>query len=251
MDPADIYRFDLQGMVVIRNVMTPEEVAAANAALDRHEHEFAGLEAAQDMLGWSAEDRAPFAAMLAHPRVVPYLNEICGRGFRMDHAPTLIRMEAGDGGRLNLHGSSGPGFDPKQCAVLCCAVLCCAALRCAVKCRAALCRDMPRCVALCCPVLRCAALPSMNHHTRWRRLLTYSRWIKCCHCRAQVLHLEKRPAAQRSGCCELDARRPGPWRWWIRLVSSQRACHRHPYSNRCRPLTALQSLPLRGTGTRA
>ena len=72
------------------------------------------IEAAQDMLGWNVADRAPFAAMLAHPRIVPYLNEICGRGFRMDHAPTLIQMDAGDGAQLGLHGSSGPGFDPKQ-----------------------------------------------------------------------------------------------------------------------------------------
>ena len=43
-----------------------------------------------------------------------YINSHCGPGFRMDHAPTLIRMDEGDGGRLNLHGSSGPGFDPKQ-----------------------------------------------------------------------------------------------------------------------------------------
>eukprot|EP01043_Picozoa_sp_COSAG02_P043426 COSAG02_NODE_3781_length_6236_cov_12.839661_6_plen_147_part_00 len=114
MDPADVYRFDLRGFVVLRGVLSTEEVAAANAALDLHGHEFAGLEAAQDMLGWGAADSAPFAGMLAHPRVVPYLNEICGRGFRMDHAPTLIRMDAGDGGRLGLHGSSGPGFDPKQ-----------------------------------------------------------------------------------------------------------------------------------------
>ena len=114
MDEGEVFRFDLRGFVVLRGVMTPPEVAAANAALDRHEHEFGGLEAAQDMLGWSAKDSAPFAAMLAHPRVVPLLNTICGSGFRMDHAPTLIRMDAGDGGRLGLHGSSGPGFDPKQ-----------------------------------------------------------------------------------------------------------------------------------------
>ena len=100
--------------VTLRGVMSAEEVAAANAVLDKHEHEFSGLEAAQDMLGWEPEDREPFVKMLAHERIVPFLNKICGPGFRMDHAPTLIRMDEGDGGRLNLHGSSGPGFDPKQ-----------------------------------------------------------------------------------------------------------------------------------------
>ena len=100
--------------VTLRGVMSAEEVAAANAVLDKHEHEFSGLEAAQDMLGWAPEDREPFVKMLAHEKIVPFLNKICGPGFRMDHAPTLIRMDEGDGGRLNLHGSSGPGFDPKQ-----------------------------------------------------------------------------------------------------------------------------------------
>ena len=82
--------------------------------------------------------------MLAHPKIVPYLNVICGQGFRMvrfhtpkipqpfpalsccfswgwmvvvggwqDHAPTLITQTQG-APNGNLHGSSGPGFDTNQ-----------------------------------------------------------------------------------------------------------------------------------------
>ena len=112
MDPGDVFRFDLQGYVILRGVLSPAEVAAANSAVDAHLPEFAGLESAQDMLGW--RDRAPFVRMLAHPRLVPYLNCICGPGFRMDHAPTMICQSKGDDTQLGLHGSSGPGFDPKQ-----------------------------------------------------------------------------------------------------------------------------------------
>lgn len=61
--------------------------------------------------------------MLAHKRIVPYLNVICGQGFRMDHGPTILTMDRddADGSRgdemevtVGLHGSSGPGFDPSQ-----------------------------------------------------------------------------------------------------------------------------------------
>jgi hypothetical protein len=55
----------------------------ANRAIDAHEDELAGFESTQDMLGWPAAERRVFQQLLAHPRVVPYLNEICGPGFRM------------------------------------------------------------------------------------------------------------------------------------------------------------------------
>ena len=72
------------------------------------------------MLGFPAGDRTPFVEMLAHPRLAPYLNEIVGSGYRMDHAPTLLTMEPGDPA-AGLHGSSGynswtgePGFNPLE-----------------------------------------------------------------------------------------------------------------------------------------
>ena len=68
---------------MIRGVLSPDEVAAANRSIDAHVDELEGFESTQDMLGWSMEERRPFQQLLAHPRIVPYLNEICGRGFRM------------------------------------------------------------------------------------------------------------------------------------------------------------------------
>ena len=65
------------------------------------------------MLGWPDAEREPFQRMLGHPKLTRYLNDICGKGFRMDHAPTLITQMTGSpsGG---LHGSSGPGFNPSS-----------------------------------------------------------------------------------------------------------------------------------------
>ena len=74
-------------LAVIRGVLSADEVAAANRSIDAHMDELdEGWEPTQDMLGWPAEERRPFQEMLAHPRIVPYLNEICGRGFRMVRA---------------------------------------------------------------------------------------------------------------------------------------------------------------------
>ena len=65
------------------------------------------------MLGWDRPWREPFRDMLAHPGIVPYLHAILGKGFRLDHLPSLIGMRRGAEGHM-LHGSSGPGFDPHQ-----------------------------------------------------------------------------------------------------------------------------------------
>eukprot|EP01052_Picozoa_sp_SAG31_P025858 SAG31_NODE_2296_length_5987_cov_13.607677_5_plen_307_part_00 len=116
MDAADIYRFDLQGYIVVRGVLSAEECAAANAAIDRHAEELVGFQSHQGMLGWSQNDRAPFTKMVAHPRIVPYLNTLCGNGFRMDHAPTLLTMRREDPGWQEehgyLHGFGAAYFDP-------------------------------------------------------------------------------------------------------------------------------------------
>jgi hypothetical protein len=131
MDSHERFLFDLNGFLVVEDVLSPSTVAAANAAVDAHqaEHVLAGhakdSEAAdgpgtarwdlRGMLGW--EDRAPFAEMLAHPRLVRLLNEICGPGFRMDHAPTLITQTKGsgsDGRDLGLHGGAQGQFSPSQ-----------------------------------------------------------------------------------------------------------------------------------------
>eukprot|EP01051_Picozoa_sp_SAG22_P001552 SAG22_NODE_62_length_23371_cov_84.500602_18_plen_189_part_00 len=133
MDADEVFLFDLCGYIVVKGVLTPQEVAAANAAIDRNEESAVisghakGTAAVPDgkqrgdtsrwdlrgMLGWGAGDREPFQRMLAHPKLVRYVNTICGSGHRMDHAPTLITQTQGSpaGG---LHGSSGPGFSERD-----------------------------------------------------------------------------------------------------------------------------------------
>ena len=69
--------------IVIRGVLTPEEIAVANAAVDTHQHELARSKRElagrgdsgpqrrdlRHMLGWEGSDRLPFTQMLAHSKV--------------------------------------------------------------------------------------------------------------------------------------------------------------------------------------
>ena len=98
MDASERFLFDLAGYIVVKDVLSPAVVAAANAAVDAHHAEAVVAEHMKNrehadgpdtarwdlrgMLGW--EDRAPFVEMLAHPKLVRFVNEICGAGFRMD-----------------------------------------------------------------------------------------------------------------------------------------------------------------------
>ncbi|GBG28573.1 Hypothetical Protein FCC1311_047952 [Hondaea fermentalgiana] len=114
--------FDLQGFVVIRNVLTKEEVAAANTAIDAHtwhergapvrnskdETKFAGdmktgrLDMA-GMLGWEDPHRRVFRKMLAHPGLVSTLHALVGEGYRLDHSPLVLGQNQGAEG-FGLHG---------------------------------------------------------------------------------------------------------------------------------------------------
>ena len=132
MDEDEKYLFDLNGYIVIENVLTEDEIALSNEAIDHHidpsntrsgENRLDGGSAALKgekgrgdmggMLKWEEPWCNPFRDMLVHPRIVPYLNEILGKGFRMDHQMSLLWMEKGAEG-FRFHGSSGPGFDPNQ-----------------------------------------------------------------------------------------------------------------------------------------
>jgi ectoine hydroxylase-related dioxygenase (phytanoyl-CoA dioxygenase family) len=132
MNETEKYLFDLNGYIVVEGVLSTDEVARCNEAVDRHAEgirertgdlslssdstTLKGTTGRGDMGGLLAWDKPwcePFREMLAHPGVVPYLHAILGPGYRLDHNAGLISMRKGAEGHL-LHGSSGPGFDPHQ-----------------------------------------------------------------------------------------------------------------------------------------
>eukprot|EP00658_Telonema_sp_P-2_P011102 TRINITY_DN14223_c0_g1_i11.p1 TRINITY_DN14223_c0_g1~~TRINITY_DN14223_c0_g1_i11.p1 ORF type:complete len:274 (-),score=39.01 TRINITY_DN14223_c0_g1_i11:500-1321(-) len=134
MSATEKFVFDLQGFVVLRGVLSADDVAQANAAIDSHKSELkervgtlrnsantsfggdgsTGRREAGTMLSWPKPDCNVFRKVLDHPRLVPYLNELCGKGYRMDHMPLLIAQYKGcegfglHGGRMNEEGEFLP-----------------------------------------------------------------------------------------------------------------------------------------------
>ena len=124
---ADRYLFDLNGYLVIKNVFTPEEVAAANAVITSHmpsaqertddavRNTKRGTPLAGDgksgridlggVLGWRAPGSELFRSVLDHPSLVPYFHDFLGKGYRMDHMPFVIAQNKGSEG-FSLHGGT-------------------------------------------------------------------------------------------------------------------------------------------------
>ena len=105
------YLFDLNGYLVIEDVLTADELARLNAAIDDQELEEPPRESAAgrfgDFLHW---DQA-FLDLLDHDRIMPVLAELLGDGFRLDHYYGIYLTQGT--GTLNLHGGGTP-YDPPE-----------------------------------------------------------------------------------------------------------------------------------------
>ena len=121
MPTDEKYLFDLLGFLIVRDVLSQEQLQLANAAIDSME-----LQQSPEYFGDSSTlggdntstrlgntggllelDKPfcdPFRAMLAHPKTTPHLNTILGEGWRLDHGPGLIAMDKGCSGGM-LHGN--------------------------------------------------------------------------------------------------------------------------------------------------
>ena len=122
MNDDEKFLFDLKGYLVIENVLSPDEVARCNEAIDHHASDFfetdRKLEGDSNRLGgstgkqkwmegmleWKRPWCEPFRDLLVHPQIKPYLCEVLGTP-RLDHGPLLIAMDKGNGGHY-LHGGA-------------------------------------------------------------------------------------------------------------------------------------------------
>ena len=107
MNEEEKFVFDLEGYLVIKDVLSPRELDDLNALVDQH------------LAGW--DDRPRIARQLSkvsnwgqaakdlidHPKILPYLVELIGPKVRIDHDYAII-MNRGDT-RGGLHG--GPSQD--------------------------------------------------------------------------------------------------------------------------------------------
>lgn len=118
MSDREKFLYDLQGFLVIPQVLTAEEVGALNAALDAHRDQIRDdvnsytsstlrgehpRRLVSGMLTWEAPHCDPFRRLLADERLRPYLNTILGPGWRMDQEPFVFFAEKGTEG-LVFHG---------------------------------------------------------------------------------------------------------------------------------------------------
>jgi len=120
MNDDEKYFFDLSGYLVLRAVLTADEVACMNAAIDHHaeqltphERRFEGDSQAltseirqhwlEGMLAWERPYCEPFRELLVHSRIRPYLEEVLGSDYRLDHGPSLVTMETDCAGHY-MHG---------------------------------------------------------------------------------------------------------------------------------------------------
>ncbi len=118
MNDHEKFFFDLNGYLVVEDVLTDEDLAACNEAIDRnadriteeesHLRGHAALTGTRvrgdiwDILTWPGPWCQPFRDLLAHPRILPYLTELLREGLRLDHVYGIVMTKGAEG--LQLHG---------------------------------------------------------------------------------------------------------------------------------------------------
>lgn len=119
MDEEQRYLFDLQGFLVVPNVLSRDELAELNALLDAakpwtlaagrppSQHNSSVKAHVGPVLEWGQ----PFRDLVSDRRVVPYLRALLGDGCRLDHEYAILMRQGA--GELQLHGGGTP-YDPAQ-----------------------------------------------------------------------------------------------------------------------------------------
>jgi ectoine hydroxylase-related dioxygenase (phytanoyl-CoA dioxygenase family) len=128
MDAKERYYWDLTGYLIVRNVLSQNEIDDVNEALQIamkgvQKRERSGARGSRALAGssarWYRGDSLlnlpkphchRFRDLLAHPQIVSRLRVMCGRGFRLDHGPQFNNAVKGTEG-LTLHGAGAPHRD--------------------------------------------------------------------------------------------------------------------------------------------
>lgn len=113
MNDNEKYLFDLQGYIAVENALEPAQLGALNGVLDEHIASDCAAEMRTHRFGGLLDWGPAYRALIDSPRVTPYLEQILGESFRLDHVYLdVIRSGTGPIG-ANLHGGGAP-FDPSQ-----------------------------------------------------------------------------------------------------------------------------------------
>jgi ectoine hydroxylase-related dioxygenase (phytanoyl-CoA dioxygenase family) len=113
MTELERYLFDLQGYIVIENALNSEQIAVLKQIINQQIINQNQPEASRHrfdcLLNWGK----PFRDLIDNPPITPYLAELLGQDFRLDHDYIhIIRQGEGPVGS-SLHGGGTP-YDPCQ-----------------------------------------------------------------------------------------------------------------------------------------
>ena len=100
MTPEEKYIFDLDGYLVVKNVLTPAEVDELNALADEAwpgEYEENGLRRTSRVSLWGPASQN----LIDHPKGLPYMVELLGPKVRVDHDYSIFMRKGGKAGRLH------------------------------------------------------------------------------------------------------------------------------------------------------
>ena len=101
MTEEELFAFDLEGYLIVKGVLPPEEVAALHAiALRQCDEATASFQRTIGASAWGA----PCQALIDHPTIVPYLGEVLGPKFRLDHDFCVVTRTGGQD--QELHGGA-------------------------------------------------------------------------------------------------------------------------------------------------
>ncbi len=121
MSAREKFLIDLNGFLVVPEVLSGADVAALNAATDacwnssytdgggeehpcrQRGHQSAAFHEMRGMLEWPAPHCLPFRSLLTQPKMIPYMNTLHGRGWRLDHSPFMIVGNGEHGGHIHGH----------------------------------------------------------------------------------------------------------------------------------------------------
>lgn len=95
------FLFDLEGYLVVKQVLSAAEVAALNAIADKRAPVLSEGRRSDRVFRASAWG-LPYQALIDHPRIVPYLVALVGPRFRLDHDFCIFMAKGGTG--QELHG---------------------------------------------------------------------------------------------------------------------------------------------------
>ena len=100
MTGEEKFSFDLEGYLIIKNVLSADEVAEMNEIADRvfpPEGDDTRYRRTSQVSHWGE----PFKKLIDHPKVLPYLIELMGPKVRLDHDYCIFMNEGGQSGRLH------------------------------------------------------------------------------------------------------------------------------------------------------